>query len=112
MATNDTVAYSKPKIKGIGPSLATFVGKDLVLRNYTVDRERPFGDGTSVFVAMTVSPVSGPDKDTEISCHAWSPNIADELESLEREGIEVPFIISPRKTTTRNHREVLTLQEE
>lgn len=94
---------------GIGETLDTYQGRDLLLRSFEISKRAMKGSETD-FVSMEISefdPTEGPSEDV-IEVHAWSKSLAEKLGEVPVE--RLPLLVQFYKTTTSSGFKVWTFR--
>jgi len=87
----DAPVYNRASqyVKGIGVSLDTLQGRDLLLRSYEVS-ERAMKGNETTFVALNLSEMEAGQPSTEvIEAHAWSASLAEKLSEIPQSALPV-----------------------
>lgn len=107
MATVKT-AYRRASefVEGIGESLETIQGRDVILRSYEVDNERPMRGENATLVTMKISE---PESEDEIKLfHAWSKSLAQRLEEIPASAF--PVLVAFKRVNTSSGFRVWTFE--
>jgi hypothetical protein len=92
---NKKYTRAADKIVGIGDTLDTIQGRDLLLVNFSVT-ERPMRGEDKAFVSLTIAEIETPDEVSNY--HAWSESLAEKVSQLDKD--ELPMIVRFVRTPT------------
>jgi len=106
-AINNTPKYERAadKIEGIGKTLDSLNGQDVLLHDFSITERSMRGD-TKTFVSLTISKINTPDEVE--TYHAWSESLAEKVAQLDKD--ELPMIASFVKSTTAGGFRVWTIE--
>jgi hypothetical protein len=96
--TNTTSQYRRASefSKGIGASLDSVAGKDVLLTGFTVE-QRGMGEGDpKTIVYLDIATVDHPDD--SVLFHAWSDSLAEKLGEIDKSALPLLILFEQAKT--------------